>query len=252
MNIGFLGFGRTGKEAVYPFLTDETVNIRWILKKSNEYHRKYASDLLLINKEKEGEIFSEADWNEDFLEKYPVDIVVDFSNAENIEKYATFAKFGIKIVSAISNYRPKQIELLNEIAKQTPVFWSPNITLGVNLLITVAKIINEFTPEADIQIIESHFKEKKEISGTAGKIAESLHIPKEDIHSIRAGGILGKHEIVFGYPYQTISLMHETGSGKAFGRGALACAKWITDKPNGLYNMEEMLNDQLRKYLSKL
>ena len=252
MNIGFLGFGRTGKEAVYPFLTDEHINVKWILKKGNEFHGKYASDLLLINNEKEGKIFSETDWSESFPEKHPVDVVVDFSNAENIKKYPTFTKFGIKIVSAISNYQPKQVRLLKDIAEQTPVFWSPNITLGINLLITVAKLINEITPEADIQIIESHFKEKKGISGTAGRIAESLHIPKEDIHSIRAGGILGKHEIVFGYPYQTISLMHDTGSGKAFGKGALACAKWIMDKQKGLYNMEEMLKDQLRKYLSNL
>ena len=252
MNVGFLGFGRTGKEAVYPFLKDETITVKWILKKNNEFNRKYASDLLLISKQKEGEIFSETDWSESFLEKYPVDVVVDFSNAENIEKYTTFAKFGIKIVSAVSKYRPKQIKLLKDIAEQTPVFWSPNITLGINLLIIVAKLINEITPEADIQIIESHFKEKKEISGTAGRIADSLGVPKEDIHSIRAGGILGKHEIVFGYPYQTISLMHDTISGKAFGRGALACAKWLMDKQNGLYNMEEMLNDQLKKYLSGL
>ncbi len=250
MKVGFLGFGKTGKEAIFPFLEDKDIRVEWVLKRKNYYRGKYASSLLLISKEKQGEIFSEEDWSESFLNDRPVDVVIDFSDCNNVEKYPLFAKYGIKIVSAVSSYQTKQLTLLKDVANQTAILWSPNITLGINLLITVAKIIASFTPEADIQIIESHFKEKRGISGTAMKIASSLQVPKEDIHSIRVGGILGKHEILFGYPYQTISLMHDTISRKAFGKGALACAKWIINKENGLFGMEDMLKEGISKTIT--
>ncbi len=246
MKVGFLGFGKTGKEAILPFLSDASIEVSWVLKKSNEYRGKYASSLLLTNSKRRGPIFSEEDWSEDFVKKHPVDVVVDFSNSENICKYEIFAKYNIKIVSAVSNYQDAEKAILDKISKKVAVLWSPNITLGVNLLIAVAKIIQNFTPDADIQVIESHFKEKRGVSGTALKIANALKIPRKDIHSIRVGGILGQHEVVFGYPYQTIRLSHEAISRRAFGRGALVCAQWLASKNTGLYNMEDMLKEQIK------
>ncbi len=251
MKIGFLGFGKTGKEAIHPLLTDPTVQVEWVLKKGNPLRGKYASALLFVDsKKKEGKIFSAEDWSQSFLEDHPVDVVVDFSNSENIYKYPMFANRGIKIVSAISNFQSTEKKLLEDISKQVAILWSPNITLGVNLLIIVAKIIQELTPEVDIQIIESHFKEKRGVSGTAMKIAQSLNVSRRDIHSIRAGGILGTHEIVFGYPYQTISLTHEAISRRAFGKGALTCAKWIQHKETGLYNMEDMIRELMMERIN--
>jgi 4-hydroxy-tetrahydrodipicolinate reductase len=246
MKIGFIGFGKTGKEAIVPFLSDASIEICWVLKRNNEYRGKYASSLLLTHSKRKGPIFSEEDWSEDFLKKYPVDVVVDFSSSENIHKYELFAKYNIKIVSAISNYQEAEKAILNEISQKVAVLWSPNITLGINLLITVAKMIQNFTPDADIQVIESHFKEKRGVSGTALKIANALEIPRKDIHSIRVGGILGEHEIVFGYPYQTIRLSHEAISRRAFGRGALLCAQWLANKEPKLYNMEDMLKEKIK------
>jgi len=69
-----------------------------------------------------------------------------------------------------------------------------------------------------------------------------LSIPVNDIKSIRAGGIIGRHEILFGFPFQTVRLLHESISREAFGNGALFAALAIVDKEKGLYSMEDLLS----------
>jgi len=63
----------------------------------------------------------------------------------------------------------------------------------------------------------------------------------EDIKSVRAGGIVGRHEIIFGFPYQTVRLIHESITREAFGNGALFAAKCLADKQNGFFTMEDLL-----------
>ena len=89
--------------------------------------------------------------------------------------------------------------------------------------------------------IEEHFKAKKEVSGTAKKLAQSLAITEESIKTIRAGGIVGRHEILFGFPYQTIRMIHESISREAFGNGALFAAQHLIQKTKGFYTMEDLL-----------
>ena len=121
------------------------------------------------------------------------------------------------------------------------MFWSPNITLGVNYLLFASRYLKKIAPWVDIEIIEEHFKDKQGMSGTAIKIANALDIGKEEIKTIRAGGIVGKHEVVFGFPYQTVRLIHESISREAFGNGALFVAQNLVSKKAGLYNFEDVL-----------
>ena len=93
----------------------------------------------------------------------------------------------------------------------------------------------------DIEIIEEHFKNKPEISGTAKKIAHTLELPDESIKTIRAGGIIGVHEIIFGFPYQVVRLRHESISREAFGNGIIFALENLAGKSNGLYSMEDLL-----------
>ncbi len=250
IRVGFLGFGKTGQEAIYPFLTHNEVEVLWVIKKSSHLNGKYASEVLNTPGRK-GLIYSIEQLNKEFLSSNPVDVVIDFSNSENVKYYKLFTQHNIKIVSAISAFNQEELKILDEASKYSAIIWSPNITMGVNLLIFAAEFIREITPDADVQIIESHFSTKKEKSGTALKIANKLNVDDSNIHSIRAGGILGKHEIIFGYPYQTIRLEHDTISRKAFGNGALTCAFWIKDKHPRLYNMEELLLDKSLKWYRK-
>ncbi|HOE09606.1 MAG TPA: dihydrodipicolinate reductase C-terminal domain-containing protein, partial [Treponemataceae bacterium] len=136
------------------------------------------------------------------------------------------------------------------LAEKTAVMHSANITLGINFLLTASQILKQIIPEADIEIIEEHFREKRGASGTALKIAELLDIDKEaHVNSIRVGGIVGKHEVVFGLRNQTIRLTHEIISRAAFGAGALYAARSLQGAEPGFYTMEEIMRNA---FLSKI
>ncbi|MNL04276.1 4-hydroxy-tetrahydrodipicolinate reductase [compost metagenome] len=127
---------------------------------------------------------------------------------------------------------------------------SPNITLGINWLLVASRILKQIAPEADIEIVEEHFREKKDKSGTAVKIAEKLGLDSAlHVNSIRVGGIVGKHEVIFGLPNQTIRLIHESINRAAFGRGAIFAAKWLLDKDSGLYSMEQAIEERFATHL---
>ncbi|NCC49039.1 MAG: hypothetical protein EOM13_08300, partial [Clostridia bacterium] len=84
-------------------------------------------------------------------------------------------------------------------------------SIGINFLIEASKVLQKIAPQADIEIIEEHFREKKDVSGTALRIAHDLGLDKQKhVNSIRVGGIVGRHEVVFGLPNQTIRLVHES------------------------------------------
>jgi 4-hydroxy-tetrahydrodipicolinate reductase len=93
----------------------------------------------------------------------------------------------------------------------------------------------------DVQIVEEHFRDKAEVSGTALRLARSLEVPDDEVHVIRAGGIIGVHEVLFGFPAQVVRLRHEAISREAFGNGAMFAARHIVDFPAGLYRMEDLL-----------
>ena len=73
------------------------------------------------------------------------------------------------------------------------------------------------------------------------KIANALDVNKSEINSVRVGGIVGKHEVIFGFPFQTVRLIHESISREAFGNGALFVAQNLTNKKPGFYNFEDIL-----------
>jgi 4-hydroxy-tetrahydrodipicolinate reductase len=108
-------------------------------------------------------------------------------------------------------------------------------------LLFASQYLKKIAPWVDIEIIEEHFKEKQGLSGTAIKIAEALDISNEEIKTIRAGGIVGKHEVIFGFPFQTVRLIHESISREAFGNGAIFVAQNLNTKKPGLYNFETLL-----------
>lgn len=171
-----------------------------------------------------------------------MDFIIDFSSASGIHTYGRIAATRkVKIISAISHYQEDEKRLLEELSKNTTVFWSPNITLGVNYLLIASKFLKKIAPFVDIEVIEEHFKQKEGISGTAVKIAEALDIKIADINSVRAGGIVGKHEVIFGFPFQTVRLIHESISREAFGTGVIFVAQNLINKNEGLFNFEDLL-----------
>lgn len=243
MKVGLMGFGKTGKAVATILLQSEETKLQWVVRRSHTLEHRSVPEFLGITSKEPGLIYSSEEYSAaELIKRLPVDVIIDFSSQEGIDYYGhDAADQGIAIVSAISSYDPEKIVLLNQLAQQTRLLWSPNITIGINFLIIAAKILKKIAPYTDIEIIEEHFKAKPEISGTARKIADALSLPEEDIKVVRAGGIIGVHEILFGFPYQTVRLRHESISREAFGNGVLFAAQHLIGKPNGLYTMEDLL-----------
>jgi len=246
IRIGLFGFGKTGRLVAEEFFQDGQFDLEWVVRKTHKEHHKYASRLLGYEVD-DARVFSVDESTPDFYRRHPVDIIVDFSSAAAHRQYAPAADFGIRIISAISKYRAEDLEDLKRMSEKTAVLYSPNITLGINFLLVASQILQGIAPHADIEIVEEHFRGKKEESGTALKIAEILGLEKERrVNSIRVGGIVGKHEIIFGLPNQTIRLVHESISRAAFGQGAIFAAKWLIHAPPGLYS-KNIIVDMFKK-----
>ena len=234
------GFGKTGCVVAQEILNDDACNLCWVIRRSSKHEGEYASRLLGHEYE-QGMIYSINSIDlTTFFKENPVDVIVDFSSSSAVSYYKHSAEAGTRVVSAISHYEKNQMEQLKALGHRVAVLYSPNITLGINFLIEVSKVLQRIAPQADIEIIEEHFKEKKDVSGTALRIAEDLGLDvSTHVNSIRVGGIVGKHEVVFGLPNQTIRIVHESISRAAFGQGAIFAAKWLMGKKPGVYTMED-------------
>jgi len=243
MRVGLFGFGRAGKAVATVLLQSEEVDLCWVVRKTTNLQHRSVPEFLGITDDNQGLIFTKDEYTPaELFDTHPVDVIIDFSSDDAILAYGEeAAKRGICIVTAISSYPQTTIDHLKTIANQTRILWSPNITIGINFLLIAAKILKTIAPYTDIELIEEHFKNKKEVSGTALKISQTLSLSEADIKSVRAGGIIGRHEIIFGFPHQTVRLIHESISREAFGNGALFAAKRLIDRKNGLYNMEDLL-----------
>jgi len=247
IRIGIVGYGKTGKGIADEFLNDSLFSLEWVVRNSYEDHKKYASRLLGYEFDS-GEILCMKEIGVDFFVERPVDVIVDFSDPTGVYFYRKAAEAGIPIVSAISNYGQKELDMLDTLAKSTAVLYSPNISLGINVLMVAAQILQKIAPHADIEIVEEHFKGKIEVSGTAKRIAKVLNLDeKEHINSIRVGGIVGRHEIIFGMPNQTIRLSHESINKAAFGQGAIFAVKFLINQTPGMYTMEEIIAGMFRQ-----
>lgn len=243
LTIGLFGFGRTGSVVAKEIIKDEMLELVWVIRNSDKNEGEYASRLLGFSHDV-GKIFSVQHIDfEQFYELNNVDVIIDFSNTSSVNEYKRAGKYGIRVVSAISNYNENNFEQLKMISKEIAVLYSPNITIGVNFLIEASKLLKKIVPNADIEIIEEHFREKKSVSGTALRIAQDLDIDSEEhVKSVRVGGIVGTHEVIFGLPNQTIRIKHESINRAAFGQGAIYAAKWIMNKDKDMYSMEEAIS----------
>lgn len=243
LRIGLVGFGKTGRSVATVLLQSPSVELRWVLRRANTTDQRSAGEFLDVTTTDPGIILSaEGLPAEVLLGQDPVDVIVDFSSPEGIHYYgAEAARRGIAIVTAISLYPAETLDLLRNLANRTRVIHSPNITLGINFLLIAARILKNIAPETDIEIVEEHFKAKPEVSGTAKIIARHLDVPDASIKSIRAGGIIGTHEIIFGFPYQNVRLKHESISREAFGNGVLFALDNLPRAAAGLFGMEDLL-----------
>lgn len=243
LRVGLVGFGKTGRAVATVLLQDKTLDLVWVLRKSNSLEHRSVPEFLGIQSDEDGHIHRVGDVDFDTLQsETPVDVIVDFSSETGMDFYgARASSLGITIISAISSLSNARVNKLKQYSTSTRVLWSPNITLGINFLIIAAKTLQQIAPTADISILEEHFSTKPEVSGTALKIATSLKVDPAEIKVVRAGGIIGVHEVLFGFPFQTVRLKHESISREAFGNGAKFAIKELSKREPGFYLMEDLV-----------
>ena len=243
MKVGLIGFGKTGKAVASVILENPEIRLEWVIRKSHRMEHRSVPEFLGIDSREPGLLYSSEEFTADeLLDAMPVDAIIDFSSEDGYQYYAdAAAERGISIVSAISHYEQNSIDALRSLADRTRVLWSPNITIGINFLIIAAQVLQRIAPYTDIQIMEEHFKDKDQVSGTAIRIANELSLETSEIKSIRAGGIIGTHEVLFGFPFQTVRLKHESISREAFGKGAMFAVEHLQERPKGFYRMEDLL-----------
>lgn len=193
------------------------------------------------------------------------DVIIDFSHPQALEPLLKMAVARrLPTVVATTGLHTAQIERLREAAKEIPVFFSFNMSLGVNLMVELAKTAARVLgADFDIEIIEKHHNKKIDApSGTALMLADGIStvLPDEPpyvydrhsqrkprskneigIHSLRGGTIVGEHEVVFAGKDEIVTISHSARSKQVFATGALNAAAFLVGKPAGLYNMSDLI-----------
>ena len=197
-----------------------------------------------------------------------VDCIVDFSHHSCVSDLLDFAvENNIPAVVCTTGHTEEELARIASASREIPVFFSANMSLGVALLVELAKQAAAAMPDAEIEIIEKHHDRKLDApSGTALMIANALcevrpeaytnlgrsgqgkRAPEEiGIHAIRMGNIVGEHEVILGTQNQTITLKHEAHNRALFAEGALAAAAFLVGCDKGLYDMKSLINGVPKK-----
>ncbi len=176
-----------------------------------------------------------------------VDVLVDFTDAQATDEHLDYvAKYKKALVLGTTGLSDTQKNKVEEVSKIVPVVFSPNMSIGMNVLFSILpEIAKKLGPDYSVEIVEAHHKAKKDApSGTAKKIAEVINqVTRKEIpaHSIRLGDIFGDHTVIFCGNSERIEIKHQAHSRDLFAVGALKAAKWIFGKPAGLYSMQDVL-----------
>ncbi len=201
-----------------------------------------------------------------FLDTY-AHVLIDFSSPESAINIAEIcAKKNTALVLGTTGLNTQHYEKIHRISQQIPCLVSPNMSVGVHVLSDlVAKAAKLLGNDFDIEILETHHRFKKDApSGTALRLAEKIceatgretgkdviygrhgisgerPVNQIGIHAIRSGDVIGDHTVVFGSLGERIEITHKAHTRDTFVRGAIRAAKFIAQKPPGMYSMSHVL-----------
>jgi 4-hydroxy-tetrahydrodipicolinate reductase len=194
-------------------------------------------------------------------------VIINFSSPQASMESLEFAREnGLAAVIGTTGLSPAQVERLRELSKNVRCVFSPNMSVGVNVMFRIVQEVAQMLgPEYDIEILEAHHRLKKDSpSGTAVKMGELLaqavgrnfgqvgvygrkgmvgERTREEIgmQVIRAGDIVGEHTVLFGGIGERLEITHRAHSRDNLARGAVRAALWVVNQPNGLYDMQDVL-----------
>jgi len=190
------------------------------------------------------------------------DVLIDFSHHSAVAEVLAYGKqVNCAVVIGTTGHTPEEKALIEEAAKELPVFYSGNMSLGIAVLCRLAKEAARFFPDADIEIVEIHHNRKVDApSGTAlmlynavkevrpeatahcGRAGEGKREKNEiGISSLRMGSVVGVHEVHICTPTQSLTLRHDAVTRSMLADGAVDAARFMVGKASGLYTMNELL-----------
>ena len=195
-----------------------------------------------------------------------VDVVIDFTTPlATLQVIPEAKRLRKKIVIGTTGFTSQDKRIIEDAADKIGIVFSPNMSLGVNLLFVLTQLAVSVLPDNyEIEIIEAHHHNKKDApSGTAMKIWEIIKAARSlsdkelvhgrhgiigcrrreevGMHAVRCADIVGEHTIMFGVEGERIELTHKASSRFAFARGAIMAAKFLIDKDCGLYDMMDVM-----------
>jgi len=178
-----------------------------------------------------------------------VDGLIDFSSVSAAAGHAAAcAKAGKPLVIGTTGLSPEDQKAIRDAAKKIPIVFSPNMSVGVNVLFALAAQAAGQLPEGyAVRLAETHHVQKKDApSGTAKKLAELIKARRPSaevpIDSRREGEVVGDHAVVFESPWDMVTLSHSAKTRDIFALGALQAMKFCVTKKNGLYDMADVLS----------
>ena len=190
------------------------------------------------------------------------DMIVDFSHHTAVGPLLDYARSRkLPVVIGTTGHTPEELQQIAAASREIPVFRSGNMSVGIALLVRLAKETAKVFPDGQVEIVETHHDQKLDVpSGTALMLAEGVKAVRPEsvynigrpeggkrahneigIHSLRMGNVVGIHEVLVTTGTQTITLKHEAHDRMLFAQGAMAAAEYLLGKAPGLYNMETML-----------
>jgi len=195
------------------------------------------------------------------------EVIIDFSNPSTLDELLEYALVNnVALVLATTGYDDAQIQKIQSAAQQIPVFFTFNMSLGINLLVELAKkAATILGGQFDIEIVEKHHNQKIDApSGTAILLADAVNEgvggdleyvydrsqvrQKRDrkelgLSAVRGGTIVGDHEVIFAGQDEVIEFTHSAHSKEVFAVGAVKAAKFIKGKKPGIYDMQDVMSE---------
>lgn len=263
--IVFGAAGRMGKRIVACAISEKDFRIAGALEKAG--HPDLGRDAMEAAGEKPGGVPITADP----ARALPAgDVVIDFSAGDAVAAHAALcAREKKPLVVGTTGLTPEETGALRRAAQAVPVVFSPNMSLGVNLLFDLAgRVAAALGEEYDVEIVEAHHRFKADApSGTAKKLAETVAAARGvdlakagvygrsgregarkrgeiGVHAVRAGDIVGEHTVIFSTLGERVELSHRAHSRDTFARGALRAARFVLKARPGLYTMQDVLGQK--------
>lgn len=195
------------------------------------------------------------------------DVLIDFTHPSvTLKNLEVCRQAGKAMVIGTTGFSPEEKQLLNEAARQIPIVFAANYSVGVNLCLklldTAARVLGD---DVDIEIIEAHHRHKVDApSGTALRMGEVVadalgrDLQKVAVYgregqtgareretigfaTVRAGDVVGDHTVLFAADGERVEITHKASSRMTFAKGAVRAALWLQSQPAGLYDMQDVL-----------